>query len=170
MDFKQEFKRLSEQYNSWGSLKERKKRAVKNQNKKSRKHFTPDKSQVNLIDSRKNSEMSRAEKKIADYLMGNGLAFIREHYFNDLTHKGKPLVLFFDFYLPKYNVCIEYDGQQHYTHEFNGKHTGNLARNDYIKTQYCKKNGVKLLRIKYTQFHFIEKVICEFFDKHYPTL
>lgn len=62
----------------------------------------------------------------------------------------------FDFYLPKYNLCIEVDGEQHdEIVTFGGKkHVKDSEeafkkrqKYDAIKTQYCKDNNIGLLRI-----------------------
>jgi very-short-patch-repair endonuclease len=58
----------------------------------------------------------------------------------------------FDFYLPKYNVCIEFDGEQHYIpiKIFGGiKRFDILKKHDKIKTDYCNKENVELIRISY---------------------
>src|SRR5699024_11548816 len=62
------------------------------------------------------------------------------------------LPLPFDFYIPKYNLCIEYHGEQHYkdsgwfnsTEEFN-----DLQKRDRIKKQYCIDNDIDFLEIPY---------------------
>jgi len=61
-------------------------------------------------------------------------------------------VLPFDFYLPEQNICIEYDGEQHYkVIKYWGGENGFLMRQkrDKIKTDYCKDNNIKLIRIRY---------------------
>lgn len=63
----------------------------------------------------------------------------------------------FDFYLPEYNLCIEYDGEQHFKpvdfankgREWADKQFEIRRTCDEIKTEYCKKNNIKLLRIPY---------------------
>lgn len=60
----------------------------------------------------------------------------------------------FDFYLPEKNICIEYDGEQHFDkNNFYNKHRGFEYRekNDQIKNEFCKKSGIQLIRIKYNQ-------------------
>ena len=37
----------------------------------------------------------------------------------------------------------------------------NLKRNDNIKTEYCKNNNIKLIRIPYWEFDNIEQIICQ---------
>ena len=63
----------------------------------------------------------------------------------------------FDFYIPEYNICIEYDGEQHYRPVmFDGKDdelaTKQFEKTKYhdgIKTKYCNAHGIHLLRIPY---------------------
>ena len=72
------------------------------------------------------------------------------------------LCLLFDFYLPSYNVCIEFQGEQHYKIDFHmqvGKLSKEEAtkalllqqRRDQIKRNYCKEHTIALLEIKYDQ-------------------
>ena len=58
----------------------------------------------------------------------------------------------FDFYLPDYNLCIEYDGRQHYIpiERFGGEDGFKYTiKHDGIKNNYCKNNNINLLRIPY---------------------
>lgn len=60
--------------------------------------------------------------------------------------------LHYDFYLPDYNVLIEYDGAQHYgpIGALGGEDAyKKRVINDNIKTDYAKDNGYRLLRIDY---------------------
>jgi len=63
-------------------------------------------------------------------------------------------VLPFDFYLIEYNICIEYDGLQHFRaiEYFGGEKTLKITKkHDNIKNEYCLENGIKLYRIRYNQ-------------------
>lgn len=69
----------------------------------------------------------------------------------------------FDFYLPKYNLLIEFDGWQHY-HMTNKdtQETFQLRKTrDQIKTDYCKNNNIDLLRISYLERDNIEEILKE---------
>ncbi len=71
----------------------------------------------------------------------------------------------YDFYLPKYNLLIEYNGEQHYKevpvfHRKNGDFEGQLMR-DHIKKDYAEKNGYDLLVIPYWEFKNIDKILLE---------
>ena len=99
---------------------------------------------------------SRGERLVNDILNKHNIEKVREKRFLDCinTLKGqKCLPLPFDFYLPQLNVCIEYDGEQHYmpVSTFGGVEAfERQKKRDKIKNQYCKKNGIKLIRIPYT--------------------
>jgi hypothetical protein len=64
----------------------------------------------------------------------------------------------FDFYLPDYNCCIEFDGIQHFVpFSFGGNKTKEelladlktVQHRDLIKTKYCLDSNICLLRIPY---------------------
>ena len=87
---------------------------------------------------------------IYDYLTKNDVKFEREKRFDDCFYEKK---LPFDFYLPEQNICIEFDGIQHFKviDYFGGKEEfDRIKKRDGIKTQYCKDKNIKLVRIKYT--------------------
>jgi len=92
---------------------------------------------------------SKGERKICNYLNSNNIKFVQEYKFKDCKNKKQ---LPFDFYLPDYNVCIEYDGRQHFESidYFGGIESFNkLKINDNIKDVYCYEKKIYLFRIKY---------------------
>jgi len=50
---------------------------------------------------------SKGERKIKIFLKDNNIKFISQKRFNNCRNK---YTLPFDFYLPEYNICIEYNG------------------------------------------------------------
>lgn len=93
---------------------------------------------------------SLGERLIKDILIENEVDFIQQKRFDDCKHI---LTLPFDFYLPNYNTCIEFDGIQHFQpiEFFGGEDEFNrLKINDSIKTEYCKLNNINLIRLPYT--------------------
>jgi len=56
----------------------------------------------------------------------------------------------FDFYIPELNVCVEYDGIHHFKPVHGVSTYEKTKNNDAIKTDFCMKNGIKLIRIPYT--------------------
>lgn len=94
---------------------------------------------------------SHGEKNISRYLSANDITYISQYTFDDCKDKRK---LPFDFYLPDLNICIEYDGEQHFRAiDYFGGKEGLQTRqlHDQIKTDYCKDNNILLLRIKYDE-------------------
>jgi len=92
---------------------------------------------------------SKGELIIKKFLDENGVKYIRQYKFSDCKNK-KPLS--FDFFLPHFNTCVEYDGIQHfkpYGWDKSGSRFKSTQKNDGIKNEYCLKNGIKLVRIKY---------------------
>ena len=94
---------------------------------------------------------SKGEKIIRIFLEEHNLNFKMQYRFNNCRNKN---TLPFDFYLPSLNVCIEFDGEQHYIPKdyFGGeKRLLETQINDKIKNEYCKENNIRLIRIKYDQ-------------------
>jgi hypothetical protein len=99
------------------------------------------------------------EEKIARILENNNIIFIRQKKFENCKNK---IMLSFDFYLPNYNICIEYNGKQHYEpiDWFGGiKTLEYIKNNDNIKKNYCKTNNIKFLEISYKDNDLIEEII-----------
>lgn len=96
------------------------------------------------------SKESRGELKIKAILSNKGIDFIAQKTFDGCKYKAK---LKFDFYLPDYNCCIEYDGEQHFKESTLCSDTLEERQyRDRIKNQYCKDNNIKLIRIQYTDY------------------
>ena len=103
---------------------------------------------------------SHGEREIEQWLLGHNIEYISQKTFSDCKNRR---LLPFDFYLPKYDTCIEYDGEQHFRSvDFFGGDDGlkRRKRNDEIKNQYCKDNNIDLLRIPY--FKNIEEELNNF--------
>ena len=109
-------------------------------------------------------KMSHGEIKVKDYLESRNIEYIPQKTFDDMKYKHK---LHFDFFLPKYNIAIEYDGHAHF---FPVKYAGkkdNKAEErfeltkarDNAKNNYCKENNINLIRIPFTAFDHIEEIL-----------
>lgn len=101
----------------------------------------------------------RGENKIIHLLNKHQICYVAQKRFEDCKNI-KPLP--FDFYLPNYHMCIEYDGVQHYEpiERFGGIDNFQVVqKHDKIKTQYCQTNNIKLLRIPYWEFDNIENIL-----------
>jgi hypothetical protein len=95
---------------------------------------------------------STGEKEVRAYLLENKIKFIPQHKFKGCKYKN---LLPFDFYLPDYNVCIEYNGVQHYEYRkfFHRTKDALITQQlkDKIKKEYCDINDINLLIIKYDE-------------------
>lgn len=93
---------------------------------------------------------SKYEMIVENFLITNKIEYIKEYRFDNCRNKN-PLP--FDFYLPKHNICIECQGQQHYhaVKHFGGEENyKKITYRDTIKKNYCKSNSIKLIYIPYT--------------------
>ena len=107
---------------------------------------------------------SKGEKRISLFLKENNINYEVQKLFKECSYKR---MLPFDFYLPDHNICIEYDGQQHYDIiDFSGKNQKRAEeqfkqtqKKDNIKTQYCLDHNIKLIRIPYWDFKNIENIL-----------
>lgn len=115
---------------------------------------------------RKNANPSPGERLIIAILCKYRISYIREHCLPGMVNPKSRLNLYLDFFLPAYNLAIEFDGKHHF-HAFNG--VDELLRqqyNDRTKDRYLKSNGVPLLRIPYWDVLRCEELILEFVESH----
>jgi hypothetical protein len=90
---------------------------------------------------------SRGEREIKKILNGNNIEYVWQKRFKECRDK-KPLP--FDFYLPNENICIEFNGRQHYIPVEYWGGAENLIKQkikDDIKINFCKKNNISLIII-----------------------
>lgn len=107
-------------------------------------------------------KIGKSEKVVGDTLRLLNINYIPQYSFNDC--RGKKRSLPFDYYLPEYNVAIEYDGEQHFmpVDIFGGlKKFEQQKVLDSIKDQYCIDNHITLIRIPYTEKHNIREYLTE---------
>lgn len=93
---------------------------------------------------------SFGERKVARALEKLRLDYTREKKFPDCRDK-RPLR--FDFWVPKLNALVEFDGLQHHKPYklFGGAEMFAVTqRRDRIKTAYARKKKIRLIRVKYS--------------------
>ena len=111
---------------------------------------------------------SKGEKKVKSSLIDLGYDVSTQKRFKGCYgFKGKRYcdLLKFDSYVEKKNgkkVCVEFDGEQHFMSV--GIFGGDIKleeqqKHDQLKNDYCKNNGVKLIRIHYLDFNRIEEIL-----------
>ncbi len=94
---------------------------------------------------------SKSEMYIEKILHKLNIDFEQQKRFENCKNRK---TLPFDFFIPQYNICIEYDGEQHYkpVDRWGGNEKFlNTQLNDKIKNQFCQENNIKLVRIPYTK-------------------
>lgn len=101
---------------------------------------------------------SDGEKIIRKFLESHNINFEQEKRFED-CRDVRPLP--FDFYLPEYNLIIEFDGQHHFEENHNRGNYEITKRHDEIKNRYCKDKNINLLRIPYWEGNNIENIITK---------
>jgi len=131
-------------------------------------------------------QYSKGEEVISNYFISEGFIKISQKDFEQLIDKEKynknyyipqkefeGLVglggksLFYDFYLPKYNLIIEYDGEYHfrvikYKNESIKQAKDKFKKqqiHDMRKSKYAMDNDIQLIRIPYWEFDNIEKIL-----------
>ena len=104
-------------------------------------------------------KMTNGEQEIEEILKDFNILYNYQYPFDDCKNKE---CLPFDFYLPQYNCCIEYDGEYHYHYNYFGNTLLDLMNRKYkdnIKTNYCQQNNIKLIRIPYWDFNNIKNIL-----------
>lgn len=92
---------------------------------------------------------SKGELDIIKILDKYNIKYNKEYSFKDCKFKKN---LPFDFYLPTRNICIEYNGEQHYKsiNFFGGLNRYNeQVKKDNIKLNFCEFNNINLIIVKY---------------------
>ena len=103
---------------------------------------------------------SKGEKCISKYLLEHNITFENPKKFDDLKGLGG-LPLSYDFYIEKYNLLIEYQGQFH-DGTANIQTEDGLKRqqaHDKIKKEYVGNNNFNFLEIWYWDYDNIETIL-----------
>lgn len=107
--------------------------------------------------------LSKGEKKILEWLRSNEIKHFTQYTFDGLVGvKGGSLS--YDFYLPKNNLLIEFQGEQHYKpcQIFGSDSKFEIQRiHDERKRQYAKLHNISLLEISYKDFKNIDSILQE---------
>ena len=115
-------------------------------------------------------KLSKGEINIKAQFKFYNVFFIPQKTFDGLVGLKNGL-LSYDFYLPQFNLLIEYQGRQHEKY-IPGFHSSmqqfeKQQEHDRRKREYAKNNNIRLLEIWYWEFDKIEKIIHkEVIDKY----
>jgi len=100
--------------------------------------------------------ISKGEIKIENFLKKNNIEYKYQYVVKEINYCS------YDFYLPKYNCLIEYQGEQHYrpVNIFGGEEKFKIQlEHDRIKEKYAKDKNIKLIIIPYTDYNNIDSYL-----------
>lgn len=105
---------------------------------------------------------SRGERKVAKWLDLYNVDYEHQYKIYPDSQLFSSNVLRVDFYLPKHNVIIEYNGIQHYILQKYWQTEERFADQqdrDRRVREYCKRNKIILIEIPYTELDNINKIL-----------
>lgn len=100
--------------------------------------------------------ISKGEQMIIDILDKYDVNYIFQMKFDDCKDKRK---LPYDFYFPEYNLCIEFDGPQHFEPKYGEEQFRITKLHDAMKDWYCRWNNIDLFRIPYWEAAHLEEIL-----------
>lgn len=103
---------------------------------------------------------SKGEKRIREWLNENKFQFESQKEFDGLLGTGRGN-LSYDFYLPKQNILMEYQGEFHdgTAYQQTKKEFKIQQEHDRRKQEYAKSNNINLLEIWYWDHENIERIL-----------
>jgi hypothetical protein len=112
--------------------------------------------------------LSKAEEKIDKILADLNIKFERQKTFQNCINPLTNAKLRFDFYIPRFQLLIEYNGKQHYS-PTSGWCTQEIVQKtqyrDMIKQKWCENNGYRLWIIPYTEEQKLSKAYFQAYFK-----
>ena len=95
---------------------------------------------------------STGETMVSSILKEKNIEYEFQKKFDGLVGEGRGQ-LSYDFYLPKYNTLIEYQGQQHYmivdAFHATDRTLKKQIHHDNLKREYAKENNISLIEVPY---------------------
>lgn len=111
--------------------------------------------------------MSYGEIRVMNFLDDHKILHVQQKRYDDCRGLGNRK-LPFDFYIPDYNLLIEFDGKQHYmagcnirSHITSIEEFKRTKEHDRRKTEYARINNIDLLRIPYYDMSRIPEILKE---------
>lgn len=97
---------------------------------------------------------------VENYLIDHKIIFEKEKIFKDCINIRS---LHFDYYIVSMNTCIEVDGEFHFPKNsvYLNKRGAyeEITKRDKIKTDYCRTNGIRLIRLPFYEEHNFQKIL-----------
>lgn len=110
-----------------------------------------------------NRFMSKGEQRILSFLRDNNIDYEKEKSFSWQSHQR----VRYDFWIPEWNLIIEYNGRQHYeeTNFFHCTLQENIVR-DQMKMEEAIENGLNYLVIPDTLYDNLEIILGDWFNDY----
>lgn len=109
---------------------------------------------------------SKGELRLRKFFFDKGIEVIEQQTFEGCVFKKK---LKFDFYVPSLNLCVEWNGEQHYRHVNIYHRRGNSLQKqqhkDQIKRDFCKSNNIQLLELDSRVDYDLEEVFKPYLER-----
>ena len=104
---------------------------------------------------------SFGEERIASFLDDNHIEYTEQYRIKNESLLCINMYMMIDFFLPKHNIAIEYNGIQHYEENplFCTRNLEQQQWRDEAVRSYCKNHGIKLIEIPYTEIDNIETIL-----------
>ena len=107
-----------------------------------------------------NKNKSKGESTIEAWLAEHQISFVAQQPLLSPYQRYK-----FDFYLPDYNLAIEYQGEQHYVDKSQiWEPLVKIQERDQNKREYCKAHNIELLEISYLDYKKILNILSSKFN------
>ena len=111
---------------------------------------------------------SKGERSVRDFLIKNNMEFEAQKTFDNLTGVGN-YPLSYDFYIPQFNLLIEYQGEYHYmpvyyknkTKEYCDNKFAKQQEHDRRKREYAESHNITSLEIPYWDYDNVESILAE---------
>lgn len=108
---------------------------------------------------------SYGEELVKEILTDGGIPFKFQWSPKDCINHETGGRLIFDFKIVNKNICIEFDGKQHFSEEDSiYANNSDIHKRDMIKNAYCEENDIYLIRIPYTYYKTLIKKPDLLFD------
>ena len=120
--------------------------------KKESDWIRPDGIQSGAVHSCGCASESIGEQTIRELLCNAKIAFEQEKTFESCRSPETGRLFRFDFYIPKDNYIIEFDGKQHFDNDggfFSNEAVAKTQARDILKNKWCMENNIPLIRIPY---------------------
>jgi very-short-patch-repair endonuclease len=100
------------------------------------------------------SQTSKMSRQIGKWLEEEFLRVEKEKVFDWFYNKKKPKGRFkLDYFLPQFNLGIEYDGEHHFYPCFTSRWESveKIQKRDMLKEKLCAENDIKIIRFRYDE-------------------